>query len=232
MRFPEESMRELTALGEIVLACEDLVSAQNEICRIAVRVIPGADGASLTAISERGAEAVAASGDWSRSLDELQYEEHEGPCLDASRSGLVFRVRDTTADPRWPSYLPRAAKVGARSIMSLPMTVEAKVIGALNVYSKEVDKFDAEDVSIGEIVAGYSSLASSVAGSLFQHKSLADQLREAMVSRAVIEQAKGVIMTTTRCDADTAFKILVEQSQQENRKVREVAAEIVRQQSR
>ena len=231
MPVSEETIRELAALGQVVLQYEDLPSALDEICRIAVRAVPGADGASLTSLGEGGPGAVAASDEWARSLDELQYEEHEGPCLDAARTSAIFRIRDTAAETRWPSYMPRALELGARSTVSLPMTAETRVIGALNVYSKEVDRFDAEAVSIAEIIAAHASLASQVAASLFQHKALAEQLREAMNSRAVIEQAKGVIMATRHCDADAAFRILVEQSNFENRKVREVADELVRQQS-
>jgi GAF domain-containing protein len=232
MAFPEEALGVLTELSEVALAFEHVNDAQAEICRIAERAIQGAEGASLTSISERGPGAVAASNEWAKSLDEVQFAEHEGPCLDAARSGFIFRVRDTKEDGRWPSYMPRAVEIGARSMVSLPLTTETKVTGALNVYSRSVDAFDAEHVSVAELIAGHASLASRVAASLHQHKELTAQLREAITSRALIEQAKGVIMTTTRCDAEAAFKILVEQSQSENRKVREIAEEIVARQSR
>jgi AmiR/NasT family two-component response regulator len=107
------------------------------------------------------------------------------------------------------------------------MTAESKLLGALNVYSRDVDAFDAESVAIAEVAAGHASLAAQVATALFHHRNLADQLQEALDSRIVIEQAKGIIMATTRSGPDNAFQLLVRQSQSENRKLREIAADIV-----
>lgn len=227
MSIADEFLRELTALGEVVLRHEELADTQDEICKIAVRAVPGADGASLTAFSETGPGAVAASDEWARTLDETQFVEHEGPCLDAARSGLVFRVRDTASEMRWPSYMPRANELGAYSMLSLPMTAEAKLIGALNLYSRKPDNFGPEEISIAEIISGHASLASHVASTLIAQKTLAAQLREAMNSRAAIEQAKGIVMSTMRCSPDEAFEVLRQQSQAENRKLREIAEELV-----
>jgi transcriptional regulator with GAF, ATPase, and Fis domain len=144
----------------------------------------------------------------------------------------MFRVRDSGAEPRWPSYMPRARDHGAVSMVSIPMTVEAKVIGALNIYSRQVDAFTAEAVSIAEIIAGHASLATQVTATLHGHRDLADQLRSAMASRATIEQAKGIIMAAVGCGPDAAFDRLVQQSQHENRKLRELAEELVSRQAR
>jgi GAF domain-containing protein len=227
MPLPDEAVYELTALAGVVLMYEDIGETLNEICRIAVRAVPGGEGASLTAFSEKGPAAVAASDDWSKSLDEMQYGEHEGPCLDAARTGLVFRVRDTPNEARWPSYMPRATRLGAHSMISLPMTTESKIIGALNVYARVPDAFTAEAVSLAEIIAGHASLASQVSATLFRHRATGEQLREAMGSRAGIEQAKGILMGQRRCSAEDAFRILVRMSQDTNRKLHEVAEALV-----
>jgi GAF domain-containing protein len=232
MVLPDESVLELAALAGVALIYDDIQSTLAEICRIAVRAVPGADGASLTALSEVGPRCVASSDPWAESLDESQYEEHEGPCIDAARSSLLFRVRDMTQEARWPSYMPRAVEAGARSMLSIPTTAESKTIGALDCYSREIDAFGAEEVSIAEIVASHASLASQVAATLYHHKELADQLREAVTFRDTIEQAKGIIIGATRCDPDAAFQTLVKQSQHENRKLRDIAVELVELHSR
>lgn len=219
------------ALTGVVLEHEDLHGALSEICRIAVRAIPAAESASLTSLSEAGPLAVAASDEWSEALDQLQHAEREGPCLDAARTGAVFRVRDMAHEQRWPSFAPKSAERGVGSMVSLPLASEGKTIGALNVYSRATDAFDAEAVTIAEILAGHASLASQVASALFHHRQLAEQLREAMVSRATIEQAKGVLMAQSRVDADTAFDMLRSASQHQNRKLRDLAREIVRRQA-
>jgi len=223
----DEAVRALTALSGVALAHSDLEETLREICRIATRAIPNAEGASVTTFPQ-GRPVALASDDWAMSLDELQFEEHEGPCLDAHRTGNTFRIRDTKSEPRWPSYVPRVLDQGARSIMSLPMAAEGSIIGALNIYSRNPEAFDAQSASVGEIVAAHAGLASQVSAAFFGHRDLADQLSEAMQSRAVIEQAKGILMAVHRCDADDAFRHLVRMSQTSNRKLRDVAEETVK----
>jgi GAF domain-containing protein len=232
MDLPEEIVAELHALAGVALAHDDLGEALSEVCRIATRSVGGADGATLTTFDASGPQAVAASSEWAKELDEMQYAEHEGPCLDAARSGMIFRVRDIATEVRWPSYIPRAQEAGAMSMVSMPMTIEAKTIGALDVYSRKSNAFDAEDVSLAEIITGHASLATQVAASLHGHRDMAEQLQTAMASRATIEQAKGIIMGAVGCGPDTAFERLVQQSQHENRKLREIAEELVRRQDR
>ena len=223
----EESLRELTALAGVVLAQQDVASSLNEICRIAVRAVPAAEGASITTLENGRPVAAAGSDDWAKELDELQYTEHEGPCLDCMRTGNVFRVRDLSADTRWPSYAPRAVAVGAGSMVSLPMATEGRNVGALNVYARGADAFNAEAVSVGEVIAAHSALAMQVAAAFFSHRDLAAQLREAVQSRPVIEQAKGILMARHGVTADAAFDLLRVASQRRNAKLRAVAEEVV-----
>lgn len=226
MTVPEESLQELTLLAGVALAQDDLPSTLEEICRITTKIVPRAEGASVTTFTS-GRPAALASDDWAKGFDELQYAEHEGPCYDAYRTGNVFRIRDLADEQRWPSFVPRAVERGGRSMVSLPMSAEGKVVGALNVYSREADAFSAEAVSIAEIAAAHAGLASQVAAAMFGHRDLAHQLSEAMRSRSVIEQAKGILMAGRRCDADAAFDLLVDLSQRSNRKLRDVAQALV-----
>lgn len=228
----DDPVSALTALASVPLTHADIHEALGAICEIAVRAVPPAVGASVTSFTEGGPKAVAASDRWAAELDELQHREKEGPCLDAARTGLIFRVRSMPEEPRWPSYAPLAAERGVGSMVSLPLNAEAKTIGALNLYSGEVDAFDAATVSVAEIVAGHASLATQVTSTLFHHKAVGEQLREAMASRAAIEQAKGIVMATSGCGADEAFEVLKQQSQHENRKLREVAEDLVQRQRR
>lgn len=226
MAVPDETIRELTALAGVVLGQQDLEATFVELCRIAVRAVPGTDGATMTTLRD-GQPTAIASDAWAAEFDELQYAEHEGPCFDAFRTGTVFRLRDLAFEKRWPSWVPRAIERGARSVVSLPLVAQGHSVGALNLYARAADAFNAEAVSVAEIIAGHASLASQVAVSYFGHRELAEQLAEAMHSRATIEQAKGILMASRRCSADEAFDILVRLSQSSNRKLREVAAALV-----
>ena len=225
--FSEDALRQVVALTGVVLNQHDLKSALDEVTRLTVQALPECDGASLTTYEDGNPAVGAADGDWARELDESQFQEREGPCLDAARTGQVFRVRDFESESRWPFYARRAVDLGARSVVSLPMASEGKVLGALNAYSRTSDAFPAEVVALGELIAAQASIATLVASSYFRHRSLGDQLRQAMQSRAVIEQAKGIVMGTRRCTDSQAFDVLVELSQKSNRKLRDVAQALV-----
>ena len=226
MALTDEALNTLTALAGVALSQSDLEATLIEICRLATQAVPGTAGASVTTFPQ-GRPGALASDEWAKSLDELQFAEHEGPCLDAYRTGNAFRIRNMADEPRWPSYVPRAVAQGALSMVSIPMAAEGSNIGALNLYAREPETFDGEKASLAEIVAAHAGLAIQVSAALFGHRDLAEQLSEAMQSRAVIEQAKGIIMATNRCDADEGFQTLVQLSQTSNRKLRDVAQEIV-----
>jgi transcriptional regulator with GAF, ATPase, and Fis domain len=227
MTVPEDALDELAALAAVALTQADLNGTLSEICAIAVRAIPGATGASLTMMNESGPAAVAFSDEGSRALDEMQNHEHEGPCLDASRTGQVFRVRDLTNEHRWPSYAPLAAETGARSVLSIPVTVETKILGALNVYAPEPDAFGAQIVALAEVITAHASLATQVATALFAHQNLSERLQAAMTTMPVVEQAKGILMAQRRITAEAAFDVLRERSQHSNVKLRDIARQIV-----
>jgi len=226
MELSDDALLQMAELAAVPLRHDDLPAALDEICAISVRAIEPAAGASLTSFAERGPAVVASSDEWAKSLDETQYEEHEGPCFDAARSGVLFRVRETATDPRWPSYMPRARELGARSMLSVPVPAESKVLGALNLYARDPDAFDPPNVALAELVAGHVSLASQVASALIQHRDLARQLQEALSTRVVIEQAKGLLMATGMT-GEAAFDSLRRASQRENRKLHQVAAELI-----
>ena len=227
MSLTYESARDLAQLAAVMLSEPDLPSALRRVTTVAVAVVPECDGSSLTMRHDGRPTAAAASDEWSTELDQLQYREQEGPCLDCLREGSVMRVRDLPEDQRFPTYGPRAGELGARSVLSLPLAADGRTVGALNLYSRKPDVFDGDALALGELLAAHASLAVQAATAYYSSRDVAEQLREAIGSRAVIEQAKGVLMTQLRCTPDDAFQHLVVVSQKTNRKLRLVAQEVV-----
>jgi GAF domain-containing protein len=131
-------------------------------------------------------------------------------------------------EARWPDYVPRVAEQGVRSSLSVPLPFQGISIGALNNYSTEVSAFATPQsleagLDVAEVVA--VAVANATA-----HADLGEQarhMRAAMDSRAVIEQAKGVLMAQRQIDADQAFEVLRAASQRYNRKLRDIAQGIV-----
>ena len=117
--------------------------------------------------------------------------------------------------------------MGARSAVSIPLHAEGTNFGAMNVYSRKPDAFTGEAVALGQILAGQAGHASLVAAAFFRHRDLAEQLREAMRSRSVIDQAIGVLMAQRKVTAEDGFGLLREASQHLNVKLRLVAQQVV-----
>jgi GAF domain-containing protein len=222
---------ELAQLAGLVLTEPDLDAAMTRVTQVAVALVDDCHGASLTMRRAGVPDTPAASDAWSRSLDELQFAEQEGPCLDCLREGSVMRARDLAGDERFPSYGPRAAERGARSALSLPLAADGRTVGALNLYSRDPDAFDRDALGLGELLAAHAALGVQAAIAYYSSRDLAEQMRSAMASRALIEQAKGVLVEREGVSPDRAFERLVEQSQRSNRKLRDIAALLVEQAS-
>ena len=227
VQLTSETALELAKLSGLVLTEPDLDTALVAVTRVAVGAVQTCDGASLTMRRNGVPYAPVASDDWATQLDKLQFVEQEGPCLNCLREGTVMRSRDLGADTRFPSYGPLATKHGARSSLSLPLAADGRTVGALNLYSRAPDAFDNAALALGELLAAHASLAVQAATAYYSHRDLADQMRQALDSRATIEQAKGVLMAQDGIGPDDAFDRLVALSQRSNRKLREVAHSIV-----
>ncbi|MFC6022861.1 ANTAR domain-containing protein [Plantactinospora solaniradicis] len=214
-------------LGRIKLGDTNLAGVLDRIAELAKRSIPGAEEVSVTLIRGDDAYTAAFTGQLALRLDESQYQKGHGPCLDAAQSGATMSVPDMSSETRWPDWAARARTEGALSSMSIGLPIQEAVVGALNVYGAKPDAFDDDDVLQAQTFAGYAAVALANAHLYDTTATLAQQMQAAMESRAVIEQAKGIIMGERRCTADEAFAILAKVSQDSNRKVREVATALV-----
>ena len=194
-----------------------------EIAEFAVQAIPGADGAGLTLLEDERAQTVVASAEFVRAVDDVQYGVHEGPCLLAVESRASQTSGSLGGDPRWPRFGPRVGRMGVHSVLSLPLLLPDRVLGAMNVYAHAKDAFDPAAVRIGELFARPAAVAAHNAQVLAQSQRLAEQLAAALTSRAVIDQALGVLMSRSGASAEEAFGRLRAMSQAQHVKVAEVA---------
>jgi len=222
----EDLLRELS---RVVFVDRTLTDVLTDVTAIAARWIPGAEASSITLLRGDKAYTAAHSGDMALAADELQYEHGHGPCMDAGRGGVLLRVDDMRTEERWPDYVAHVvATTPVRSSLSVPLPYQGSSIGALNNYSTQPEAFASpESIRAGTDVAEVIAVAVANADSHAQLFEQARNMRMAMESRAVIEQAKGVLMAQRHVDAEQAFEILREASQRYNRKLREIAVGIV-----
>ncbi|WP_045745393.1 GAF and ANTAR domain-containing protein [Actinoplanes rectilineatus] len=217
----------LSALGHIRFSETSRDDFVGRVAALAVQLVPGAGEVSITLLGERGPFTAAATGDVASRLDERQYHARTGPCLDAAADRSTVSVPDTATDTRWGHWSSHAAAAGMGSVLSVGLTTAGTRGGSLNIYARPAAAFSAGATETAQAYAGYASVALDNARVFFDAVALAAQLREAMGSRAVIEQAKGVIIAQRRCTPDEAFAHLTKVSQDSNRKLRDVAATIV-----
>jgi hypothetical protein len=209
------------------LAGEDaLLAMQTKIALVATETVPGCDMASITMLS-RGTPTTPAYTDktalW---LDETQYKAGDGPCLAAIRHRGVEHV-STGSDDRWPDFVSEALKHDVLAALSIPLGNKEAVMGALNLYSETDAEYDTAARDMACRFADQLGVAAASVTRYVEGYEVAQQLQQAMESRAVIEQAKGILMAAQRCGPDAAFNILVRASQNQNRKLRAIATEIV-----
>jgi GAF domain-containing protein len=204
-----------------------LEAAMLRIATTAKELLPPVDEASITFVRGEAAWTAASTGNLAAQLDEAQYDLGRGPCVDAATAGVIVSIPDLAIDERWVDYGRRAVAAGAGSSLSLPFPVQKHVLAALNLYAVTPHAFTDDDVELANEVAARAAVALVNAVRYASAPDTAAQLRKAMDSRAVIEQAKGVIMGQSDCSAEEAFDVLVRASQRENRKLRDLATEIV-----
>jgi GAF domain-containing protein len=226
-RQPLEPNDAFGELGRIKLADTNIDAVLDKIAELAQRAIPGADEVSVTLMRGAGPHTAAFTGDLALACDERQYERGHGPCLDAAATAATLLIDDMGQETRWPDYTPGAVDAGAHSSLSIGLPVHESVTGALNIYATKPDAFDDDAIVLAQTFAGYAAVALANAHLYDTQASLAQHMQAAMESRAVIEQAKGIIMGDRRCSPDEAFQILTKLSQDTNRKLRDVATALV-----
>jgi GAF domain-containing protein len=218
-------------LGRIKLSETSLDGVLARVVGLAKQTLPGADEVSVTLVRGTTAHTAAFTGELALTLDEWQYQRGRGPCLDAAVGTATVIVRDMRNELRWADWAAHAAAAGAASSLSIGLPIQEQVTGALNIYGLRPDTFDDETVTLAQTFAGYAAVALANAQLYDTTASLTQHMQAAMENRAVIEQAKGIIMGERRCTAEEAFAILTKVSQDSNRKVRDVAAALVEQAS-
>jgi len=220
----------LRALSNFLVAKTSLGDTLLRVSQITTDAMPAAEMAGITMLAEDGKPKTSVfTDDEAPEIDKAQYESGRGPCLDSWRMGKVVRLDDlATAADEYPEFSERARAHGVQSSLSLPLIAGDDSVGALNLYARVTNGFTDEDEAIGKELATTAAIVLANASAYWEAAELSEQLGEAMRNRAVIEQAKGILMARSpHLDADVAFGLLRQASQRENVKLREIAQRIV-----
>ena len=214
-------------LSRLVLAEETLEATLSRVASLACRTLEPCDMASLTMISEGRPSTPVQTHPLAGDLDAAQYRSEHGPCLEAYSVRQVVRGTIPASADRWPEFTAAADRAGIRSVMAVPLVAGERPLGALNLYSKTVESYDENDEETAALFSEQAAVACANAEVYWQTYSLTEHLREALESRDVIGQAKGILMARRNCTPDAAFEALRKVSQHRNIKLREIAEQVV-----
>lgn len=218
----------LDALAGYMIGSAPLDQTLRHVADVAVSAFPTARSAGISTLVGGEPRTAVFTDEEAPEIDSAQYEAGHGPCLDAFRDRRIHRIDDTTCETGWAEFARAAADHGIRSTISLPLVADGEGLGALNLYSAEVDGFAGADDETGMALATHAAVVLASSQLHWDARQLTANLREAMTARATVEQAKGIIMGTDRCTSDVAFARLVDAASREDRTVHDVADEIVR----
>lgn len=217
----------LADLSRILDQEEELSVVMDLVCRQVVGAIPDADLASVTVLRDGAPRSLAWTDQHTLAVDRAQYDAGEGPCLEAAETRRVQRVSVADAAERWPAFTEAARGLGIGSYLSAPLVIDDEYRGSLNLYGTHTHGFRELDAALLELYTTAAEAALRNTRRYLDARRQVAQLHEALASRAVIDQAKGIVMAVHRISADEAFAMLVDQSQQEQRKLRDLAEQFV-----
>jgi GAF domain-containing protein len=222
----------LSGVAKIVAGGRAVPDVLNDVAEFAVQAIPGVDGAGVALVDADcgapGAKAWAATPQFVRDIDVLQYKVlNEGPCVTCMQTRRPTVSGSIGSDDRWPRFGGRVARMGVHSVLALPLLIADQVIGTINAYAYERDAFAEHAVQLGAQFAGPAAVSVYNAQLLASAHERTDRLQRALSSRAVIDQAVGIIRSRSGATAEEAFDRLARMSQSENVKLNVVAERLV-----
>jgi hypothetical protein len=211
---PANAAEALERLGRLPLGALSMEGLLQTVADLAKTVTPGNPEASVTLLVKDRPTTVATTGQLATNLDETQYERGHGPCLHAARTGELTEIADTRTDRRWRDYMPRAVERGILSSLSIPLAIdeEQQVTGGLNIHIREPARLRRGQRHGGHEARALRRGRRGQPARLPERPRYGRQPGDRPGGRAVIDQAKGILMERHKLTADQAFQLLAQAS--------------------
>lgn len=226
VRVTRQLAEHIADLARLLLDDEGTDVPLQQLTELALELIPGSAAAGVVAATD-STWAHAAAPSEVADLHRQQLQAGSGPLVETIRYGEARRIDDTRQEPRWPDASREIADMGFGSCLILPLRTDRKPGGALAIYGRAAEAFAGAGHDIALLFAAQGGVAIRNAAAYRNCRQLVLNLQTALESRAVIEQAKGILVAEHGCDPEVAFKELSRVSQNTNRKVREISADLV-----
>lgn len=207
----------------------DVVEMLAQLTTSCASLLDVASAGLLLADANGKLHLVTSSSERTHHLEIFQLQRDEGPCLDCYHERRPVLVPDLDAEKkRWPQFCGAARTVGFRSVHALPMRLKSNVLGTLGLFGEEVGSLEKEDVALAQALVHVATVAIVNERSAADRSTVNAQLQQALTSRIVVEQAKGVIAHGGGLEMDAAFAVLRRYARDHGRKLSDIASEVVR----
>jgi GAF domain-containing protein len=216
----------LSELAGLLLSTNSFTELVQQMAELAVRTVEPAVTCGITLAEQARVFTVAAADELASQLDEQQYELGDGPCLEALHSGEVVDGKDLGPKSRWKDYPTIAMGYGILAVYSVPLMVAGKPVGVLNLYAGTPSAFGPLERQLAALLAGQAAIAVTAALRHYDEVTLSDQLRIALSSRSVIDQALGSSWLSSAAPPSRPSPRCVPSPKRRNIKLRVVAAEL------
>lgn len=218
----------MVTLADNLVTDFDVIELLTVLADRCVTVL-GVSAAGLMLVGPDGTlRVVASSSEQMRLLELFELQTDQGPCLESFQTGDAVTQHDlTTATDRWPKFAPEAIASGFRSVYAVPMRLRNNVIGALNLFQTDAEGIDDEVLQAARAFANIATITILQYRAALESDQLTDQLKTALNTRIVIEQAKGIISERQGVDMERAFGAIRNYARKNNRLLSDVAAAVV-----
>ena len=217
----------MIGLGLMLVEDPQPPDSLERICEMSVELLDACDAATVTYGLDDGWTSRAGSEPAALRVDTSQYDAGRGPCLDTARDGRVRRVVVGDGPPQWEEFARTAQAEGFTTVLAVPLLAVDRCVGSLNLFGRGPEPLAALDEAVALMFAQHAAVVLTSTTEKQAALRRADELEQAMRSRAVIEQAKGALAALDGGDPAGAFERLREASNRTNTKLRDVASEVV-----
>lgn len=220
-------LQTLSRFANVLPAHYDLETALTELTE-SVTAVLGLCGSGVTMVEDGRLRFVTAVSHAAGELERIQEEQQSGPCQDAYDTGEVVLVSDVRVETgQWPEFAAAATRLNVAGVAGIPMRLAGQIIGALNLYSAEPRDWSEEDIGVAAVLADVATSYVINASKMRQQQQLTEQLQQALESRVVIEQAKGITAQKQSVTVDQAYHLMRGHARSNNASIRAVAEAIV-----
>lgn len=226
MNVTREFAERIASLAQLLASEDDPDATLRQLAELALEVIPGSEASGVIAAGD-GAWSFAASAGAVTELHQLQLQTGDGPVTEAIRYGEARRIDDAATEDRWQAVCATMISENLHSCLVLPLRTDRQPGGALAIYAQKPDAFVGSAHDVALLFAAQGGVAVRNAALHRGCRRMVENLQIALASRAVIEQAKGILVAEHGYPPEVAFKRLSAISQYSNRKVRDIAADLV-----